>query len=47
MTDEDRARIKAEARATLTRLAHLPSKRIHEVPAYKPEDPVARWKREG
>jgi hypothetical protein len=46
MTDEDRARIKAEARATLARLADLPSTKAHDVLAYELEDPVRRWARE-
>jgi hypothetical protein len=46
MTDEERARIKAEARATLRRLADFPTKKVDEVPEYQMEDPVAKWKRE-
>jgi hypothetical protein len=38
MTDEDRARIKAEARATLQRLAHL-------APREASEDSLERWAR--
>jgi hypothetical protein len=43
-SDIERAR--AEAMATVARLADLPSSKAHDVPAYELEDPVARWKRE-
>src|SRR6516162_4815171 len=56
MTDEERARIKAEAEATLKRLADFPKSyeppgdgqpnRVHRHDLPPPEDPVSKWRRE-
>jgi hypothetical protein len=44
MTDEERERIISESRATLERTAHIRPRTIIDV---RPEDRIAKWKREG
>jgi hypothetical protein len=42
----DIERARAEAMATVARLADLPSTKADDMPAYEMEDPVAKWKRD-